>query len=385
MNKDKAKKIICKPWTHIIFLFLLMSFVFLNTRVSPQDDGFLYQEFAKKLAQGKIDFSIPGFHGADFFGAIIFLVTGSHLSIYFFDIICALLLIPLIYLAVKEIFQDKLLGVMAAYLYLLMPFDYFNAFRGGHQTAFFLFFVLALYLLFKNSKLTFLVYGFSLITKPFSIALLPFFIYKKKMKQFFLSLIIPITYIFFQFQQTGKLMIGVHPNLTTTNLFDLKRLFPNLIYAFQNYFSIHNFSPLNNLYLMDMVHISPLITVLAMFLIFYPKKYLISRSLYITLLSSLFIALLIPASFHSLNMWYLLVFNFILVLLALKALVYYKRLIPLVVFSFSFQFFYNYLSAKGSYFNNYVSFIIPLIIFLISLVFVFNYRQNEDSFSSAKL
>ena len=96
-----------------------------------------------------------------------------------------------------------------------------------------------LYLLFKNSKWSFLPMGVSYIVRPFAIALFPLFLYKKKYKQLLLSLVIPALYVIAEYVQIGKVFIGVHSDLTVTNVFSIKRFFLNLVYAVQNYFSFH--------------------------------------------------------------------------------------------------------------------------------------------------
>jgi hypothetical protein len=339
------------------------------------DDGFLYQKFAEILVkEHRLDMSIPGFHGPSLFAALIYWLTGSSYSINYFEIIAALLTIIFIYLASKEIFQSQLAGIMASYLYVLTPLHYFTAFRGFIWASFLFFIVLTLYLLYKKPQLSFLALGLALITKPFAICLLPFFIYKRKVKQFLLALIFPAVYLAVQFSQIGRILIGAHQDLTAGQLFDPSRFIPNLFYAFQNYFSIHNYSPLQPLHFMDMIHLSPFISFLALLAIFYPRKYFYDLKLYYTLIVFAFFSLLIPASFHHLDMYYLTTFNLALILLALLPLVEYEKIWPVVVVSFAFQFFYTYLSYREAFWESPIIFLIPLIIFFICLIY--NFRSK---------
>ena len=377
----KIREVFGKPAFHLALLFVLLGFVFLQTKIVQMDDGFLYQKFAETLVkEQRLDMSIPGFHGPSLFAALIYWLTGSNYSINYFEIIAALLTIIFIYLAAKEIFQSQLAGILASYLYVLTPLHYFMAFRGFIWASFLFFITLTLYLLYKKPQFSFLSLGLALITKPFAVCLLPFFIYKRKVKQFFLALIFPVLYLAIQLSQIQRVIIGAHQNLTAGELFGPSRLIPNLFYAFQNYFSIHNYSPLQPLHFMDMIHLSPFISFLALLAIFYPRKYFHDLKLYYTLMAFAFFSLIIPASFHHLDMYYLTTFNLALIFLALLPLVEYEKLWPLIVASFAFQFFYTYLSYREAFWGSYIIFVIPVTIFIISLIYLaMSFLRRQES------
>lgn len=371
----KIREVFKKPAFHLALLLALLTIVFLNTRISQMDDGFLYQRFAETLVkEQRLDMSIPGFHGPSFFAALIYWLTGSSYSINYFEIITALLTIIFIYLAAKEMFRSQLLGILASYLYVLAPLHYFPAFRGFIWASFLFFIVLTFYLLYKKPRFSFLPLGLALITKPFAICLLPFFIYKRKFKQFLLALIFPALYLAIQISQIQRVMIGAHQDLTASQLFNLRRFIPNLFYAFQNYFSIHNYSPFQPLHYMDMIHLSPFVSFLALLAILYPKKYFRDLKLYYTLITFALFSLIIPASFHHLDMYYLTIFNLSLIFLALLPLTEHERLWPLAVISYAFQFFYTYLSYRGTFWDSPVIFLIPLTTFFICLIY--NFRSK---------
>ncbi|MCX6780949.1 MAG: hypothetical protein NT003_02430 [Candidatus Magasanikbacteria bacterium] len=339
-----------KPVTHIILASFLLSLIFLTGTIKVSDDDVSYRAFAETLAdQHKLDWTIPGFHGADFFVAAFYKITGSHNSVYIIDMLCAVLTIAAIYAAVSQIFNDKTLGVYAAYAFTLMPITYTSALRGFHFTPMIFFAFLGLYLLWYKPQFSFLI-GISYIVKPFSIAFAPLFLYKKKMNQFFLSLLFPVLYVLSEFFQTHHIMIGAHKDYTPQSLFSLSRTFINIIYGIQNYFSIHGFSPRSFAYLDDMPHITPLITILAVFAIVYFQKFFKdSKQLGYTLTACAAIAFIIPASFYRFDYWYLTIFNFTLVLLALRPAQYYYKLLPIVVGTSVFEFYYTLL-AHPQYF-----------------------------------
>lgn len=379
----KFLNLIKNPWAHLIFLALLLILLYSQSTIYLMDDSYYYQRFTEKLVnEGQVDFSLPGFHGADFLTAPIYLITRSPFSVAILDIIAAILNIFLIYLATREIFRNEKLGVFAAYIYVLNPLDYSNPLRGHHHTPLIMLILLGLYLLFRNSKLTFLAFGLSYIVRPFGIALAPLFLYKKKIGQFFLSLTIPAAYLIGEYWQIGKIHIGVHTNLTPTTLFSPQRFILNLGYAFQNYFSIHNYSFLNRLDTADMIHLSPFITFLALIGVLYHQKFFTDKKLFLALLASSVIALVIPASFFHLDMWHLWTFNLTLILLALPVIMKFTKLIPFIVLSFFFQFFYTYLTFRDVFWHNYTIFVIPASILIISLIYTYYqiiFIKNENS------
>ena len=374
------RNLIVNPWFYISVMVLLMTLLFTFGNITPLDDAFLYQSFAEKIVnQGEIDLSIAGFHGADFFVAIIYFFTRSSFSVYYLDMILAILSIPLFFLVFKKIFNNAFLGLLASFWYMMSPHVYVNAFRGGHQTAFLFFTLLGLFFLFYKPKYYF-IFGISYIIKPFSIALAPLFIYKKQYKQLLLSFIFPIVYMIAQYFQIGRLIIGSHSDLTVGILFSFKRFILNIAYAFQNYFSIHGFSPINNVYFDDMIRISPLITFFAIFAIFYYKQFFKNTKFYWFILLSAIISFVIPTSFFRFDYNYYLIFDLILVILFLLPIMKYYKFLPIIVFSLFFQFFYLFL-ANPIYFlsleSKIILFFIPIYVLILSLFFVY-YKVKHD-------
>jgi len=374
------RNLIKNPWFYLSTMMLLMVLLFIFGNINPSDDDFLYQSFAEKIVnQREIDLSIPGFHGVDFFVAIIYFFTHSSFSVYYLDMILAILLIPLLFLVFKKIFNNVFFGLLASFWYMMSPHIYTNAFRGGHQTAFLFFTLLGLFFLFYKPKYSF-IFGISYIIKPFSIALAPLFIYRKKYKQLLLSFIFPIVYMLAQYFQISRLIIGSHSDLTVGILFSFKRFILNIVYVFQNYFSIHGFSPINDVYFADMIRISPLITFFAIFAIFYRKQFFENTKFYWFILLSAIISFVIPTSFFRFDYNYYLIFDLILVILSLMPIMKYYKFLPVIVFSLFFQFFYSFL-ANPVYFlsieSKIILFFIPVYILIISLFFVY-YKIKYD-------
>lgn len=368
---QKLKKLFSNPKTHIIFLMFLIFTTMLFWKPMPWDDGVFGQIFAERIVkEGIIDLSLGGFHGADFFVAIFYFFTRSEWAVYLTDFIFALLMIPMIYLVAKESFDSEKLGVFAAYIYALMPLEYFNSVRGGHQTVHWFLSLLAVYLLFKNKSWNWVVLGWSYLVRPFSIAFAPFWIYKKKYKELVMSFTIPIIYMLAQFKQIGAVLIGNHPELTTQSLVNPKRFIPNIIYTVQNFFSIHNYSPINNVYYSDMIRFSPFITFLAVLGIFYYKEYFKNKKLFWTLISFAAIACAIPCSFYRMDMNYIGFFHLALIFLSLPVIEKYERLLPLIAATSAFGFLYFYLSYGHNFYFPYILFLIPAVVLVMSMGYV---------------
>lgn len=372
-----------KPAFHILFLMILLFIVMLNTRVHQLDDGFLYQEFAEKLVKEKrMDFSVPGFHGPSFFAALVYLFTRSSHAINYSENLIALLTIPIIYVAVRELYQDKFRGVLASYIYVLMPGINMTGFRGWSWTSTTLFSFLTIYLLWKKPRWSWISWGIAIIIKVFPIALAPFFIYKKRYKEMFLALIIPLAYVILQYLQIGKIFVGAHPELSAQKLFNLSRLPANIAFAFQSYFSVHNYTPYNPVYYFDMIHFSPFITFFALLAIIYYKKYFENKRLFLALLSYSIIAFFLTASFFYFDRYYFTLFDWSLVILSVAVIPSFLVLLPIVALHSWFQFFYFYLEYKDLFWPNgtKVLFLIPIVIFLVSLIYIIVERKKIKSY-----
>lgn len=367
------KKIIYNPWSQVVFLMLLLLGLVLSTNITQFDDGAVYQKFVEKTAGGEIDLSLPGFHGADFLAVIIFWFTKSPLSVYILDIILAIGAVPLFYLLGREVFKNDKLGLFLSYAYILMPLEYLNMFRGGHQTAFIFFFVLGLYLLVKGNFWSWLVIGFSYIIKPYAIFAAPFFVYKKKYKELVLSLIIPIVYVIVQMAQAGRVVIGVHSDLGASSFFGIKNSILNLIYAIQNLFSVHNYSPLSNVYLTDMSHISVVLVVLALIGVFGYKEYFSDKKLFWIILISAILGLGGASVMEYIDMWRLIVFYVMAIMLSMPVIKKYNFFIPITVGISGFQFLYGFLFYQSVFWPSGNKFLLVIwgVVFLISLVYFF--------------
>ncbi|MFA6428760.1 MAG: hypothetical protein WCW02_04460 [Candidatus Buchananbacteria bacterium] len=385
MNKKinivyKLRLLFSKPGFHLVFLmvwFLLLAIIANYSGVNS------YQEFINTLANGKINFSIPGFHGVDFLSFPIYLASGSQITPNIVDAILAILAIPFFYLVGRELFKTKQAGIFLAYGYALMPLQWLDFLRGEHQASFIFFFIFGLWLLLIKSGWSWLALGCSYVIKPYAIFIFPIFVYKKQLRQFLLSLIIPVIYLTVQVGQTGSVMIGAHPDKTISSLFNIHRMIFNLVYAIQNIFSVHNFSPFSSVYLTDMSNVSVIIIISAIIGLFCYQDFFVSqywfKELTISIIFSLLLGFVVPVTFEYLDMYRLVVFYIMINVLAIPVLVSnkFKFFVPLIVGLSGFQFLYSYMAYRHIFgTDGSLIFLGGWLVILIFSVFYYFFSDN---------
>ncbi|MCX6803481.1 MAG: hypothetical protein NTY48_02820 [Candidatus Diapherotrites archaeon] len=89
------------------------------------DDGKFYNAFTIKAArEGVFDFSIPGFLGASILAIPVFLLTNSNFSVNYLGALCAILIIPILFLLGKKLFKTTKASVVLCSFFALSPYFY---------------------------------------------------------------------------------------------------------------------------------------------------------------------------------------------------------------------------------------------------------------------
>jgi hypothetical protein len=370
------------PLPHILFLVAITACAFLHSRISPMDDAALYQKFAENLAHGIINFSILGFHGASLLTLPVYLLTGSPLAGVYTQILCALVIIPLAYFAARALLADTFSAILFAYVVTLMPFFLFPALRGFTFASFTALVLLAMYLRAIGSRFAWIALGLSFITKPFSIALAPLFLLwepatrknrpllERGSMQFALALTIPAIYLLWEFLQTGHIAVGAHPNIEVSNVFPLVRFPLNLLHGVQMLFSIHNFyfpNPAQTT-MGNLVHSSPLLMVFGIVSLLYPHGEWSDLRLARAVTLSAIVAYILAALLDHMDQFYIETAVLLLTFAAIPYLAKRWLLLPLVLGTLHFQFFYLYLQYRTTFFPNITLFIIPIAIDAVALL-----------------
>lgn len=310
----------------------------------PYDDASSYQIFVADVLRGKLNFSLGSFQGAALPAIPFYWFFRTPQAYSFINFIFAVATIPLMYIFAKKIFRSELLGVLAALFYALIPAIIFSPFSGYPQGVFHFLTILTTILVLHRSPWSFLIFGWSLITKPFSIVLLPFFIATKQIKQFLLGSLIGLFYLEIVFLSTGKIQLGVHQNITPANVFHFDHLIYNLASTPPLILSIHNFLPFSKTTtLADMSHISPLIIVFSIIVLLNFRRYFKNFRPFTILASFSLLALTLPLTLSYTDTNYLQTFYLAAILLSLPFIKEHPLVLPVTVALTGYQYFYFFL------------------------------------------
>lgn len=375
------RTVLASPLVHLVFLTALLAFGFFHTNIIPADDHFSYQRFIESLATGNLDLSIPGFQGASFFAVFIYLFTQSTVSNILFQIFCGLLLPTVAYFATYGLFQKNAPSLLSAYIFACMPFMSFIAFRGFTFPSFTFFLFLTIALRSRGSAWAWLPWGISVLIKPFSVALFPLFLFwdpnrnalritRRNVMQCFLAALLPIAYVFLQYSQIGRIIVGAHTEIDQTNVFVFSKFPLNLVHGMQMLFSIHNYFFLDPAKTSagNLVHSSPLLMFLGVIALLYPPDIIRARRLQLPLGLSFLCAYTLAAMLDHMDHWYMETSVIMLVMLAIPLLMERLLLLPVILATLHFQFFYLYLMWRGTYFPDFSLFVIPLAIDCMALL-----------------
>lgn len=377
------RSFLLRPSTHACVLTAVIAIVLLRSHAYPLDDHFQYQKFIETLAQGRLDLSIPGFHGASFLALPLYLLTRSPLANIHFQMLCALLLLPAAALAARSLLRDAFQQILFLYAFALLPFYFFVALRGFTFPSFTLGVLLTLWLRGRGSAWAWIPWSVSLLIKPFSIALLPLFLLWQPTRgknssgsagksrsrigdgwmQIGCAAVLPLLYFGAQYLQIGHLIIGAHESLDQSNVFQWMRLPLNALHGVQMLFSVHNFYFVDpaKTGLGNLTHSSPILLLLGLLSLLYPADFWKDRRLAGALLLSAVLAFLLAAALDHMDHFYLETCVLLLTLASIPAIAKYRLLLPLALVTLHFQFFYLYLEYRGHFFADASLFWIPAV------------------------
>lgn len=367
-----------EPWFHIGVLTVATFATFSVMSPMPMDDHFLYQKFIETLAMGKIDTSILGFHGASFLALPLYLITGSSIANIEFQMMCAIIAIPLSYMVARSLF-DEYSALLFAYATTLSPFLLYVAYRGFTGPSYLVMVFLTLYGIKKNAKWSWLPLSVAMLIKPFAIALVPFlFLGRDKLDvkkvSFTLCLVfsVPAAYVLLQVLQIGTITVGAHANLTHENVFHLSRIPLNIAHGIQMLFSVHNFyfpDPAKTMQ-GNLVHSSPILMLLGTLALLHPKGFWSDRTQTSAFRIAAIIAYVMPALLSHMDHFYMETCVLLLALAGLSVLKKYPLMIALTLATFHFQWLYFYLAYADHFRLSYSFFLVPVLADVMLVLFV---------------
>ena len=369
------------PWLILILLTTGLFISLWGATASPDRDFFFYQAFIEKLASGEFDFSVPGFHGSNVFALPWYWITHSEFSAIDIQLFFALLLPFLSYLAGKELFDSQWHGLMLAGIITMMPFVSVISKIGYTSSGLFVLLLLTIIGACRGKWWAGVTLGLAILTKPFALALLPLVWVKRPQKGTIISrnkiiligILIPAIYVVVQYFQVGHLIVGVHPELSESNiLLPFKKIFMNFAYALQVLFSIHNYHYPNpgGTGHENLLHTTPILMFLGLFAFLAPAKFFPDRKLYIALLLGTMIGFGMNALVATMNEYYMQAGMLLVILAALPVLKKYPFWIPVVLATLHFQWFYFYLAFSERLQLGPLFFVAPVMVDLLFLVWI---------------
>ncbi|MBU2213311.1 DUF2029 domain-containing protein [Patescibacteria group bacterium] len=338
----------------------------------------------EKLASGEFDFSIPGFHGSNVFALPWYWITSSEFAAIEIQLFFALILPLCAYLAGKALFDSKWHGLMLAGIITMMPFVSVISKIGYTSSGLFVLMLLTIYGVCRGRWWAGVTFGLAILTKPFALALLPLLWIKrptegKKLLRYQALLVgisIPVLYVIVQYLQVGHVIVGVHPELNESTVWQgPMKVLMNLAYALQVLFSVHNYHYPNpgGTGHENLLHTTPILMFLGLFAFLAPSKFFPDRKLFFPLFIGAAIGFGMNAIVATMNEYYMQAGMLLVILAALPVLKKYPLWIPFVLATLHFQWFYFYLAFSERLQLGLLFCAAPVVVDLIFLVWIYEH------------
>jgi|GEM_PF-360470 len=396
-----------KPWLPLVLLMGAAALTVLRAGTPlPLDDFNLYQSFVEMLARGRIDLTIAGFHGSDFFAVPWYLISGSPIA-QIQTLFLWIILLPLLaYFAGRSVChsgsvrhgRDNVAALLFACIIAMMPFISYVAWRGWTGPAYWGLMLLSIALARRMPLLAGIALAFAILTKPFAIVLLPLLFvlapqrlsskaatvlrpYAGRRMPSMLSAVrpywgiiatiaIPFLYALAQYAMAGRVFVGAHDTALSSLWIGVERLALNLAHGAQILFSVHNY------YFPDpaltgpgnLLHTSPVLMFLGVFALLLPSLYFEDRKVYGALLLGAVIGLVLPAFMDHMDHFYMEAGVLLLILAALPTLRRHPLWVPIVLATLHFQWLYFYLQFREPFALTHLFFLMPAVVDTLFLV-----------------
>ena len=351
----------------------------------PLDDHFFYQSFVEALAAGKLDLTIQGFHGSDFFAAIWHLFSQSPISQIEFQIFSAILIPMCAFLAGRTLFKSDTSAALVAGVFAMMPFVLYVGLRGWTGSSYMCLMLLAIASARRFPSASGILLAFAILTKPFAIALLPLILvlgsskckwYKRS--SFIIALIIPVAYFSLQYIQVGQILIGSHEAINQFTVWQgPTRIILNLAHSLQILFSVHNYYFVTPALTGagNMMHTTPVLVFMGLFALLVRSVSDQSDSVRKALLSGAIIGIGLNALLDHMDHFYMQAGVLCLILAAIPLLKKYPIWIPIVLATLHFQWLYFFLQYENIFQLGQFFFIVPVTVDSIFVLFcIFRWR-----------
>lgn len=360
-------------WIYIVGLVSVMAFSLFSATPFPQDDHFYYQQFVEALARGRLDLSIPGFHGSDVFAVPWYMLSHSPIAQIDMLRVWALSLPLIAYLAGARLFRSSVGGVLLASIIAMMPFVSFVALRGWTGPAYWGLMFLAIAAAASGSFWVIVPFGLAMLTKPFVIALTPLlWVLLRRQRRsracavmFCSVFVLCVAYVVIQYFQAGRIFVGTHSDVGILSVFHLgKRFFLNIAHALQMLFSVHNY------YFPDpsktgpgnLLHTSPVLMFLGLYALFSSRSVFTDRRLPPALLLGAVAGFVMNVLLDHMDHFYMEAGVLLLIFASIPLLSRERVWVPLTLATLHFQWFYFFLQYREVFALSWQFFLPPLFI-----------------------
>ena len=372
-----AKRLL--PWAYVLLLCAAVGAGVWSAVPAPNDDFGLYQSFAEALAAGKLDLTIPGFHGSDIFAVPLVWITGSGLAqIYAMNVLATLL--PLFaFLAGRALWKEEHCGIFLATIMALTPFVTTVGLRGWTGPGYWTLMLLTIWFAAMRSSWTGLTWALAILTKPFAIVLGPLILAlsrekgsARRLPHFILwsAAAIVFAYLLLQYLDAGRIFVGAHAETSPGQVLQsLERIGLNLAHSLQILFSVHNYyypdpsltGPGN------MMHTSPVLVFLGLFGLLAARTYERNQRIARSLLIGSVAGILMNALLDHMDHFYMEASVLLLILASLPVLMKHRLWIPLALATLHFQPFYFYMQYQSGFQLTWM-FFLPAVVADIALI-----------------
>ena len=383
-----ARRDLIFAWSYIALLTLVTVIAFVSATPFPQDDHFFFQQFIETLATGKLDLSIPGFHGMNILAVPWYLISGSPIAQIEFQMFSGMILPLFAFLAGWKLFKSLWYGIVLATIIVLMPFHSFGSLRGWMVATYNCLVFLTIYGAAKGARWTWFTWGFSIISLPFSVALLPLLLYltpssKKawwwRYRHIGYGLLIPVIYVLLQYMQVGHINVGVHQEFDQSNVWSGPgRIFLNAAHSLQIMFSVHNYyfiEPARTGH-GNMMHTTPILIFLGLYALLQPKQFFKDRMFPLALLLGALIGIGLNIGLDHMDDFYMQTGVFFIILAALPVLKKYPLWIPFVLATLHFQWLYFFLQHGEIFKLGPLFFIVPVTVDIMFVLWCMLHMQE---------
>lgn len=367
-------------WIYVGGLVGVMAFGVFSATPFPQDDHFYYQKFVESLARGRLDLSIPGFHGSDIVAVPWYLLSRSQIAQI--DVLRAwAVVLPLLaFLVGNAVFRDVRSGVLCASLIALMPFVSFVALRGWTGPAYWGIMLLSIAVAASGSLWVIVPFSLAILTKPFAIALAPLLwvlLCRRRRPAACAAALCGVVllcaaYVVIQYFQAGRVFVGTHADVGIRETFHLgKRFFLNGAHALQILFSVHNY------YFPDpaktgpgnLLHTSPVLIFLGFYALGRAREFFRDRRLPLALGLGAAVGFGLNMLLDHMDHFYMEAGVLLLLLAALPILRAQWLWAGLALMTLHFQWFYFFLQHGSGFHLSWRFFVVPLYVDAAFLLF----------------